>query len=276
MLDTLEGIRTAWDRIAPGYARHVTPTHLSLAAEGLQRAGVTRGTAFLDVAAGSGALSLPAARLGAQVLATDLSPVMLRELEQRARADGLTNLQTRAMDGHALELDDASFDVAGSQFGVMLFPDMPRGIRELARVTRPGGRVLMIVFGDPREVGFIRFLVRALRSVAPNFALPDPPPLPFQLRDPARLQRELQAAGLGPVRVDTLTEQLEFSAGGELWDWLVSSNPIVTMLLAQLKLTQPQIAEVRASLDEQVGELAAGRGKAVLTNAINIGVGLKR
>lgn len=276
MLDTLEGTRNAWDRIAPGYSEHVTPTHLSLAAKGLQRAGVTRGTAFLDVAAGSGALSLPAARLGAQVLATDLSPVMLRELERRARAEGLGNLQTRAMDGQALELDDASFEVAGSQFGVMLFPDMPRGIRELARVTRPGGRVLMIVFGDPREVGFITCLARALRSVAPQFALPDPPPLPFQLRDPARLQRELEGAGLSAVRVDTLTETLEFSAGGELWDWLVSSNPIVTMLLAQLKLTQAQIAEVRESLDQQVGQLAAGSGKAVLTNAINIGVGLKR
>jgi ubiquinone/menaquinone biosynthesis C-methylase UbiE len=51
------------------------------------------------------------------------------------------------MDGHALDLDDGSFDRVGSQFGVMLFPDMPKGIREMARVVNPGGRVLLNVYG---------------------------------------------------------------------------------------------------------------------------------
>src|SRR5688500_8083026 len=123
----------AWDRIAPGYDRTNTPTQMGLGQEGLRRAEVRSGTRFLDVAAGSGALSIPAARLGAQVLAVDQSARMLELLTARARGEGL-DIQTRVMDGHALQLDDVSFDVAGSQFGVMLFPDMPRGVREMARV----------------------------------------------------------------------------------------------------------------------------------------------
>src|SRR5215510_8672229 len=67
----------AWDRIAPGYDRTNTPTQMWLGQEGLRRAAVRAGTRFLDVAAGSGALSIPAARLGAQVLATNQSRVML-------------------------------------------------------------------------------------------------------------------------------------------------------------------------------------------------------
>ena len=134
--------------------------------EGLRRAGLRPGMRFLDVAAGSGALSIPAARLGAQVLATDLSPAMLERLERRARDEGLS-VQTRVMDGHALELDDDSFDVAGSQFGVMLFPDMPKGISELARVVKPGGRVLMTAYGDPHEIEFLGFFVRAVQSRRP-------------------------------------------------------------------------------------------------------------
>jgi ubiquinone/menaquinone biosynthesis C-methylase UbiE len=63
---------------------------------------------------------------------------MLERLERRAREEGL-GVETRVMDGHALELDDDSFDIAGSQFGVMLFPDMPRGISQPARVTKPAG-----------------------------------------------------------------------------------------------------------------------------------------
>jgi 2-polyprenyl-3-methyl-5-hydroxy-6-metoxy-1,4-benzoquinol methylase len=69
----------------------------------------------VDVAAGSGALSIPAARIGVQVLATDQSSVMLDLLHQRAGKEGLS-IETRVMDGHALELEGGSFDLAGSQF----------------------------------------------------------------------------------------------------------------------------------------------------------------
>src|SRR5688572_13831871 len=147
-LDDREDTRPAWDRIARGYDQTNTPTQMWLGNEGLRRAELRAGMRFLDVAAGSGALSIPAARLGARVLATDMSPAMLRFLEARARQEGLT-IETRVMDGQALELDDNSFDLAGSQFGVMLFPDMPKGISEMARVVKPGGRVLMNVYGDP-------------------------------------------------------------------------------------------------------------------------------
>jgi ubiquinone/menaquinone biosynthesis C-methylase UbiE len=181
-----EQTRDAWDDIAAGYDEFVTPTHMWLANEGLRRADLRSNMRFLDVAAGSGALSIPAARLGAQVLATDISPAMVERLQARARKERLS-LETRVMDGHALELEDNSFDISGSQFGVMLFPDMPRGISELARVTKPGGRVLMTVYGVPQKIEFFGFFVSAIRAAVPGFTGPplDPPPLPFQLQDPA-------------------------------------------------------------------------------------------
>jgi ubiquinone/menaquinone biosynthesis C-methylase UbiE len=163
--------RAAWDKIALGYDKTNTPTQMWLGNEGLRRAGLLPGMRFLDVAAGSGALSIPAARIGAQVLATDQSPVMLDLLKQRAGKEGL-NIETRVMDGHALELDDSSFDMAGSQFGVMLFPEMPKGISEMARVVRPGGRVLMNVYGDPHKIEFFGFFVNAIQSVRPDFTGP--------------------------------------------------------------------------------------------------------
>jgi ubiquinone/menaquinone biosynthesis C-methylase UbiE len=268
--------RAAWDSIAAGYDRVVTPTHMWLADQGLRRAGVRSGMRFLDVAAGSGALAIPAARLGAKVLATDTSPAMLERLEARARQEAL-EVETSLMDGHALDLKDQSVDVAGSQFGVMLFPDISRGIGELARVTKAGGRVLMTVYGPPREIEFLRFFVGAIQSVVPGFTGPpvDPPPLPFQMQDPAKLQRELATAGLRDVRVDTITEKLEFESGPRLWDWLINSNPLPGAVLAELDLTEAQIGDVRRALDRMVRERAGGNGLAVLTNPIHIGVGTR-
>jgi ubiquinone/menaquinone biosynthesis C-methylase UbiE len=267
----------AWDEVAPGYDRTNTPTQMAIAGEGLRRAGLRAGMRFLDVAAGSGALGIPAARLGARVLATDLSPVMLGLLRQRAQAEGL-GIETRVMDGHALELDGDGFDMAGSQFGVMLFPDMPKALREMVRVVRPGGRVLILAYGDPHEIEFLGFLIRAVQAVRPGFAGPptDPPPLEFQLADPHRLQRELTAAGLKDVTVDTVTERTQHRTGSELWEWLVWSNPIVESILGgMLGLTNDERAAVRQTLDEMVRERAGDDGAATLTNPVNIGIGTK-
>ncbi len=118
----LESAREAWDNIAAGYDQFVAPTEIWLANEALKRTGLRSGERFLDVAAGPGGLSLPAARLGAKVVATDWSPAMIARLEARAREEKLTDVSGRVMDCHTLELDDQTFDLTGSQFGVMLVP----------------------------------------------------------------------------------------------------------------------------------------------------------
>ncbi|MGD9536474.1 MAG: class I SAM-dependent methyltransferase [Alphaproteobacteria bacterium] len=266
--------RAAWDEIAPGYDKTNTPMQMWLGNEGLRRAGLRSGMRFLDVAAGSGALGIPAARLGAQVLAVDQSPVMLELLRERARKEGL-DIETRVMDGHALDLEDDSFDMAGSQFGVMLFPDMPKGIGEMARVVMPGGRVLMSVYGDPGKIEFLGFLVHAVQAVRPGFAgrPMDPPPLPFQLQSPERLRKELAAAGLKDIKVETITETTAFVTGAALWEWLVSSNPIVESVLGSLDLTSGERRTIQQRLDQMVQERAGRAAAAELTNPINIGVG---
>jgi cyclopropane fatty-acyl-phospholipid synthase-like methyltransferase len=81
--------REAWDAIAEGYDRYVAPQEAALANEALRLVELKAGERFLDVAAGTGGLSLPAARLGAEVLGTDWSSAMLEQFKARVRDEGL-------------------------------------------------------------------------------------------------------------------------------------------------------------------------------------------
>jgi ubiquinone/menaquinone biosynthesis C-methylase UbiE len=265
----------AWDAIADGYDRYVAPQEDDLANEALRLVGLEPGQRYLDVAAGTGGLGLPAARLGAQVLATDWSPAMIERFEARVREEGLSNAAGRVMDCHALELPDDHFDVTGTQFGVMLVPEQPPALREMVRVTRPGGRVLLIAYGSPAELEFLQFFSGALTAVAPGFpGLPDdPPPLEFQVSDPDVLRRRLTEAGLTDVRVERTAERPAFASGQEMWDWVLYGTPIPGMLVADL--TESQQARLRQVLDGMLRERAGANRQAVLTNAVNIGIGTK-
>lgn len=274
-MSTPEQVRNAWDEIAPGFDEFVTSRNFSLAEEALRRVNLRPGARFLDVAAGSGALSIPAARRGAEVLATDIAPAMVARLEARARDEGLSNLEARVMDGHALELEDDSFDISGSQFGVMLFPDLPRGLRELARVTRPGGQVLMVAFGPPPKLEFITFFTAAMQAAVPGFkGLPtDPPPPEFQVADPEKLRREMADAGLKDVRVEMVNYRMEALSARQFWNGVTNSNPMGAVMVANL--TEAQRAAVLQALEALLLERSGGSGPAVLNNAVNIAVGTK-
>lgn len=266
----------AWDAIAAGYDAFVAPGEASLATEALRLAGLKAGDRFLDVAAGTGGLGIPAARLGAKVLATDWAPKMIECFETRVRQQGLTDAVGRVMDCHELELDENTFDVTGSQFGVMLVPDQPRALREMVRVTKPGGRVLLIAYGSPAGFEALQFFIAALKAVVPDFpGLPDePPPLEFQVADPQVMQQRLTDAGLVEVKVHTsYREKLELASGQQLWDWCLGGNPIPGMLVADLG--DEQKATIRRNLDRMIAERLQGHGRAVLTAPLNIGVGTK-
>jgi ubiquinone/menaquinone biosynthesis C-methylase UbiE len=270
-----EDTRAAWDKIAVGYDKTNTETQQWLGNESVRRVGLKEGMRFLDVAAGSGAMSLPAARLGAKVLATDLSPAMLKLLKDRARKENL-NIETRVMDGHNLELEDNTFDMAGSQFGVMTFPDQPRGIREMTRVVKRGGRVVLSVYGSPAETDFLGIFVSAVHSVRSDFVPPmDPPPPEFRLANPEKLRSELAEAGLKDVQIDQITEYTEFKSPKFLWEWIVWSNPIVERILGMLNVTNDERGTIEKTMHKLWEERAASSGVAKLAAPINVGWGTK-
>ncbi len=271
---TREQLRDAWETIAPGFDEHVTPLSIRLGEDVLRGLDVGPGTRFLDVAAGSGALSIPAARRGADVVATDIAPTMIERLTARARAEGLSNIEGTVMDVRALDFADGVFDVAASQNGVTMLP-LDAGLAEMVRVTRSGGTVLVVAFGDIRKAEFLGLFLSAVKAAVPGFTGPpmDPPPPPFQLADPDVFRAKLTTAGLADVAVHTITWDMPVDSATHLWSEVVSSNPIGAALVAGL--TEPQRSDVLAVLDGILRERSGGNPGAVLHAEVNVGTGTK-
>lgn len=145
----------------------------------------------------------------------------------------------------------------------------------MVRVTKPGGRVLMIAYGHPTELEFLQCFVAAMKAVAPEFpGLPDdPPPLEFQVADPQVLRQRLTDAGLKDVRAQPTAERPAFTSGQEMWDWLYYGNPIAEMVVGDL--TDQQRDTLRQVLGGMLRERAGDNGKAILTNTVHIGIGTK-
>ena len=110
----------------------------------VQRLGITKGMKVLDLGCGDGTTALPAAKLGAEVLGVDIARNLVEAGNKRAAESGLTNLRFQEGDATNLEqLPDRSFDLVITVFGAMFAPKPFDVTKEMVRVTRPGGRIVM-------------------------------------------------------------------------------------------------------------------------------------
>jgi ubiquinone/menaquinone biosynthesis C-methylase UbiE len=120
--------------------------------------GISKGMKVLDLGCGDGTTALPEARLGAEVLGVDIAANLVAAGNERAKAEALTNVRFQEGDATDLhELADESFDLVVSIFGAMFAPKPMDVAREMVRVTRRGGRIVMgnWIPGDPTLVAQI-------------------------------------------------------------------------------------------------------------------------
>jgi len=110
----------------------------------VKRLGITKGLKVLDLGCGDGTTALPEARLGAEVLGVDIAKNLVEAGNRRAKDEGLTNCKFQEGDASNLhELKDHTFDLVVSIFGAMFAPKPFDVAKEMVRVTKPGGRIIM-------------------------------------------------------------------------------------------------------------------------------------
>jgi len=133
--------------------------------------GITKGLKVLDLACGDGNTAIPEARLGAEVLGVDIANNLVEAAKMRAKSEGLTNCTFSEGDASDLhELKDHSFDLLVSIFGAMFAPKPLDVAKEMVRVTRPGGRIIMgnWIPGDPTLVAQILKISSAYTPAPPE------------------------------------------------------------------------------------------------------------
>jgi ubiquinone/menaquinone biosynthesis C-methylase UbiE len=185
------------------------------------------GERWLDLACGAGQLAELAAGAGAAVTGIDISPRLIEVAKERAAAGGF-EIDYRLGDVEHLDgIEDASYDVVSSSVGVIFAPDQAQAVREIARVTRPGGRLVMTAW--TRE-----------GSVAPMFEIaarfqPPPPEGAGSPLDWAREERVRELLG-GPfeLSIERRFSRVEADSFEEAWEQISTRLGPVVMALEML------------------------------------------
>jgi SAM-dependent methyltransferase len=242
-----------WDDHVIFYEDVFEPLTQSFALAAIEALSLEPRSRVLDSGAGTGGAALELARRGHGVTAIDASMAMVRRATARASAAAL-RVEVLAMDGQNLSFPDGSFDAALSVLGVILFPDAVRGLSELRRAVKPGGRIALVTWTAPDAYELIGELRAAAVSVLGS--LPSRP-LPAQLRfkEKENFQALFAAAGLPAPEIAEVAGELVAPSPA----WLAARLAFAPGMAALLEGFGAARAEVITAFRKRLEARGSGR-----------------
>jgi SAM-dependent methyltransferase len=246
----------AWRSVAAGWERQrelVWESTRVVAERLVELLGPAPGESILELAAGpgdTGFVAAPALRPGGRLTSTDAAPEMVAAARRRAAALELDDVSFAVEDMAALSFDDASFDGVLCRWGLMLVPDVEGAAREIARVTRLGGRTAVAVWADPDDNDWMTAPGRsALELGLVERPAPDAPG-PFRLSPEGSLAAVLETAGLAVATVEDV--ELTWRADSLAAWWEVARDTSRTLALILEKISAEQADAVRSAAERRM------------------------
>lgn len=256
--------RESWERNAADWGRNADRQHewaIAVSAAMVDALALQPGERVLELAAGPGDTGFMAAELiepGGTLICSDGAEAMLEVARERAAAQGIDNVEFRALDLEWIDLETASIDAVLCRWGLMLVVDPGAAAREIRRVLRPGGRGALAVWDVAERNPWTTVPMAALRA-QPSVPAPDPDaPNMFSLAAEGALVELLESAGFVEATVAAVALERRVSSAEEWLQETLNISPQRRDLFAELDPTAR--AEVRAEIAEQAARFADGDG----------------
>ena len=249
--------RCGWDLAEPlwesYWAPHLAPAQRRL----LELAAVASGERVLDVACGTGDVTIPAAWATGQeghVLATDISEAMVGRTATEAWQEGLGWVETRRANAEDPVAPDGTVDVALCAFGLMHVPDPVRALTAMYQALRPGGRVVVAVWGARERCGWAEAF-----SIVGRHARSEPCPH-FWLGTGNALSDALAAAGFDAPKSERLTTMLRYRSASAAASTVFEGGPVA---LAYSRLDAATRMQAHAEYLHSIAAHREGSGYAI-------------
>jgi SAM-dependent methyltransferase len=248
-----------WRESAPYWERHASTIRAMFApltGALIEEAGIRRGRKVLDVAGGPGEPSLTIAEAvgpSGTVTCTDAAAEMVAAAESEARRRGLTNIEFRQCGADSLPFDSDSFDAAVSRLGAMFFPEPHEALREMLRVTRPGGALSFVVWGRSDLNPFFHVVTGVVSRHVEMPTVEDGAPGAFRFAEPGALARLLVDVGAADVREHPLDFSIEAPVSPEGF-WTMRSETSGTLREKLAGLSEAGRLRVAQEVREAVRE----------------------
>jgi SAM-dependent methyltransferase len=231
--------RAAWARLSASWEKWDSVIMDQLGPVGtamIECLDIADGQQHLDIAAGTGEPGLSIAKLApkGRVVLADLVAEMLGVAARRARAQGLSNIDTTVCSADELPFEDATFDSVSVRFGYMFFPDVAKATTEFARVLKPGGRLCSSVWVKPEENPWTTIVMQAIATevvVVP----PDPDgPNMFLCAAPGHVSALYEGAGLQHIAEWEVAVELVTRSPDEYWEMISEHVSLASATLQQV------------------------------------------
>ena len=247
--------RYGWDRAAGHYTRYwrvqLAPAQETL----LAMAALTPGERVIDIACGTGLVSIPAARAvgpDGELLGTDLSDTMVESARAEAARADLSHARFERMGAEKLAVPDAAFDAALCALGLMYVPEPLEAAREMRRVLRPGGRAVAAVWGARDRCGWAGIFpvmdARVNTEVCPLF---------FRLGTGSTLARTFSAAGFADIDTVRISTRLEYESEEDALGAAFAGGPVA---MAYARFHDRTREEAHAAYLETIAPFRRGEG----------------